>query len=314
MNIGSLFSGGGLGDFGFLMAGMEISWQCEIDEYCQKILELRYPDSNKYRNIKELNGKELKKVDIITGGFPCQPFSVAGKQNGKDDDRNLWPEMFRIIKDVKPRWVICENVPGIIPIYLDTVLFDLEGEGYICWPIVFSSHSLGAWHKRERLWIVCYSKHDGQLATKKRESIEERSGSLSERKKQTSEFKRPSEQYAPMENTRCELHKRSNESEKYSEEIQEGATSTYKQSSSNGGSRIMADTTDSRLERMCGWEINPFKNWWSVESRVGRVANGITHRIHRLKMLGNGQTPCSTYVIGKWIMEYENNKLDTKAN
>lgn len=104
MKIGSLFSGGGLGDFGFMAAGMEISWQCEIDEYCQKILALRYPESKKYRDIKILKGEELEKVDIITGGFPCQPFSNAGSKMGKSDDRHLWPQMFRIIQEVKPSW------------------------------------------------------------------------------------------------------------------------------------------------------------------------------------------------------------------
>ena len=108
MKLGNLFSGGGLGDFGFMAAGMEIAWQCEIDEYCQKILSLRYPESKKYRDIKTLKGDELEKVDIITGGFPCQPFSVAGRQMGERDNRNLWPEMCRVISETKPTWVICE--------------------------------------------------------------------------------------------------------------------------------------------------------------------------------------------------------------
>ena len=163
MKLGSLFSGGGLGDFGFMAAGMDITWQCEIDEYCQKILALRYPESKKYRDIKTLKGEELEKVDIITGGFPCQPFSVAGKQKGKEDNRYLWPEMLRVIKECRPRWIVGENVPGIINMALDTVCVDLEAEGYEVWPIVFPSHALGAWHKRDRLWIVCHSKHFGQF-------------------------------------------------------------------------------------------------------------------------------------------------------
>ena len=163
MKLGSLFSGGGLGDFGFMAAGFDIRWQVEIDEYCQKILALRYPESEKYRDIKTLRGSELEKVDIITGGFPCQPFSVAGRQKGKDDNRYLWPEMLRVIDEVRPRWVVGENVPGIINLALDTVCADLESKGYEVWPIVFPSHALGAWHKRDRLWIVCHAKHDGQL-------------------------------------------------------------------------------------------------------------------------------------------------------
>jgi DNA (cytosine-5)-methyltransferase 1 len=120
MNLGSLFSGGGLGDFGFQAAGFNIRWQVEIDEYCQKILALRYPESEKFRDIKTLRGVDLEPVDIITGGFPCQPFSVAGKQKGKEDNRYLWPEMLRVIKECRPRWVVGENVPGIINLALDT--------------------------------------------------------------------------------------------------------------------------------------------------------------------------------------------------
>lgn len=160
MKLGSLFSGGGLGDFGFLAAGMEIAWQCEIDKYCQEILQLRYPESKKYRDIKTLKGEALERVDIITGGFPCQPFSVAGKQRGKDDNRYLWPEMLRVIAECRPRWVVGENVPGIINMALDTVCADLEAQGYEVWPIVFPSHALGAWHKRDRIWIICHSKSE----------------------------------------------------------------------------------------------------------------------------------------------------------
>jgi DNA (cytosine-5)-methyltransferase 1 len=110
MKVGSLFSGGGLGDFGFMAAGFEIAWQCEIDDYCQKILALRYPESKKYRDIKTLKGDELERVDVITGGFPCQPFSTAGKRRGTDDNRHLWPEMFRIIRECRPRWVIADGI------------------------------------------------------------------------------------------------------------------------------------------------------------------------------------------------------------
>lgn len=157
MKVGSLFSGGGLGDFGFMAAGMKITWQCEIDEYCQKILALRYPDSKKYWDIKTLRGSDLESVEIITGGFPCQPFSVAGKRKGQDDNRYLWPEMLRVIKECRPRWVIGENVPGIINLALETVCSDLEAEGFKVWPVVFPSHALGAPHKRDRLWIIAYS-------------------------------------------------------------------------------------------------------------------------------------------------------------
>ena len=154
MKVCSLFSGGGLGDYGLELAGMEVIFQCEIDDYCQKILNLRWPNVKRHKDIKTLEASDIPECDIITGGFPCQPFSVAGKRRGKEDDRHLWPEMFRIIKQVKPTWVLGENVPGIIKYGIDEVLHDLEAEDYATLPIVFPAHAVGANHKRDRVWIV----------------------------------------------------------------------------------------------------------------------------------------------------------------
>ena len=115
-------------DLGLDRAGMECAWQVEIDEYCLKVLEKHWPDVPKYKDVKDVGKENLKTVDLIAGGFPCQPHSVAGKRKGAEDDRNLWPEFIRIIRDLKPRFVLGENVPGIVTTYLDTVLSDLEGE------------------------------------------------------------------------------------------------------------------------------------------------------------------------------------------
>lgn len=162
MKVGSLFSGGGLGDLGFMMAGMEIAFQVEIEDYCQKILKLRWPDVPKWRDIKDVRGSELPAVDIITGGFPCQSFSVAGQRRGKEDVRWLWPEMFRIICEVGPRWVVGENVPGIIGLALDDVLSDLESEGYETTTLVFPAHVVPPQvpHRRERVWIIAKSRSE----------------------------------------------------------------------------------------------------------------------------------------------------------
>ncbi len=281
MKLGSVFSGGGLGDFGFMAAGMEICWQVEIDDYCQKILELRYPESKKYRDIKTIKGQELDKVDIITGGFPCQPFSVAGKQKGKEDNRYLWPEMLRVIKECRPRWIVGENVPGIINLALDTVCSDLEAEGYEVWPVVFPSHALGALHKRDRLWIICHTKYDGQPASQKSRSVETRSGSGEAEQKQASESSGSGEQYEKLANSiskRLERWKKTIQSKK-------GRNSHTRYSGESIG-RI-------------------WRNFWAVEPSIRRVVNGCTHRVERLKMLGNGQVPACTYVIGKMIMEIE---------
>lgn len=158
MRVLSLFSGGGLGDLGLMSAGMEIVGQVEIDDYCQKILSLRYPETFKWRDIRGVTGKEVSEkvgsVDLVAGGFPCQPFSCSGNQRGDKDNRHLWPEMFRIISEVRPTWVIGENVPGIIGIALDNILHDLEMAGYECGTFVFPSHALEADHRRQRIWII----------------------------------------------------------------------------------------------------------------------------------------------------------------
>ena len=115
-----------------------------------------------YEDVRKLTKEVLKNdgigtVDVICGGFPCQPFSVAGKQRGKEDDRHLWPEMLRLIKEIRPTWVIGENVAGFITMALDDVLSDLEGEGYTCQAFVIPACAVGAIHRRDRVWIVAYA-------------------------------------------------------------------------------------------------------------------------------------------------------------
>jgi DNA (cytosine-5)-methyltransferase 1 len=160
MRVGSLFSGGGLGDLGFVMAGCEIVFQVEIDEYCQKILELRYPDAKKFRDIRSVKGTDLPMCDILTGGFPCQPHSNIGHRKGSSDERDLWPEMLRVIRELKPRYIVGENVSGVKGTILDEILDSLEMLGYEAWTFIFPAHSLGSPHLRERLWIVAHAKSD----------------------------------------------------------------------------------------------------------------------------------------------------------
>ena len=202
MKFGSLFAGIGGFDLGLERAGMTPTWQVEIDDYCNKVLEKHWPDVRRYRDVKEVHGnvahtehagrtetekqgehikdkqeiqigKKLRlnelegasgvreygggdvrdvsegqcptclpAVDLICGGFPCQPYSVAGKRKGADDDRNLWPDYLRIVRELRPTWVVGENVPGIVPMYLDQVLSDLEGEAYTCWTFNIPALSL----------------------------------------------------------------------------------------------------------------------------------------------------------------------------
>ncbi|MGZ9669978.1 DNA cytosine methyltransferase [Pseudomonas sp. GNP014] len=139
---------------------------CEIDKFCKLILDKHWKGTKIYNNVKEITKERLEAdgiqlPDIITGGFPCQPFSVAGKQKGTSDDRHLWPEMFRIIQEFTPRWVVGENVKGITNIQdgmvFETVCTDLEGAGYEVRTFNIPVAGVGAPHRRERMWIVANS-------------------------------------------------------------------------------------------------------------------------------------------------------------
>jgi len=145
MTHGSLFSGIGGFDLAAEKNGIENIFQVEIDPFCQKVLRKNFPNTKIYSDIKEFNGKEYEgRIDIISGGFPCQPFSQAGQRKGAADERALFPEMLRIISEIKPAWVIAENVFGITNIddgqYLESVLASLESIGYEVQPFIIPSH------------------------------------------------------------------------------------------------------------------------------------------------------------------------------
>lgn len=141
---------------------METVAFCEIEDYPVSILKKHWPNVPIHRDIKRLDGTQYQgKIDLVCGGFPCQPFSVAGKQKGKEDDRHLWPEMLRIIKESKPTWVVCENVVGFIKMALDDVLFDLEAEGYTTQSFIIPACAVEANHRRDRVWIIAYAEHNG---------------------------------------------------------------------------------------------------------------------------------------------------------
>lgn len=152
-----LFSGIGGFSLGLERAGMETVAFCEIDPYCQKILKKHWPNTPIYPDIKKIKGSDFENVDILCGGFPCQPYSNAGKQKAEKDDRDLWPEMFRVIKEVRPRWVIGENVAGFINLGMPRTKTDLESIGYTLLPFEIPACALGARHGRNRVWIVAHS-------------------------------------------------------------------------------------------------------------------------------------------------------------
>jgi len=164
MTHGSLFNGIG----GFQLAAEWIGWDntmsCEIDKFCNRVTKYYFPDCIQHEDIRTTrfavyNGR----IDIITGGFPCQPYSLAGKRKGKEDERHLWPEMLRAIGEIQPRWVVGENVFGLINwnggLVFDEVQADLEAAGYEVMPFILPACATNAPHRRDRVWFIAHSNH-----------------------------------------------------------------------------------------------------------------------------------------------------------
>ena len=196
MKILDLFSGIGGFSLGMESTGhFETVKFVEMDKYCQKVLRKHWPNVPIEEDIKNVKGKEFE-ADVIVGGFPCQPMSVAGRQKGTSDSRYLWPEMFRLIREVKPEFVIGENVQGIINIQdgmvLRQVQDDLESKGFEVQCFLIPASGIGAWHQRNRVWIVGHSEYNGSLATKKSRGNTETTTGTSQGKKETIELERTS--------------------------------------------------------------------------------------------------------------------------
>lgn len=160
MRFGSLFAGIGGIDLGLERAGMTCAWQVEWDDYCQAVLKRHWPDVKRYGDITKIKTEELEPVELICGGFPCQPVSTAGRRRGDADDRWLWPEYLRIVRAVRPRWVLAENVPGLLSIdsgrLFGGILRDLAESGYDAEWRVVSARDLGARHLRRRVFILAH--------------------------------------------------------------------------------------------------------------------------------------------------------------
>lgn len=158
-----LFSGIG----GFAIAA-EMVWDdvehifCDNEPFVREVLKKHWPTAKIYDDIKTLDGAQLGPIDLITGGFPCQPFSTAGDRRGKEDDRDLWPEMFRVIKECRPAWVLGENVAGFVGMELDRSITDLEGAGYAVQAFDIPAIAVDARHIRHRVWIVAH-RESGRL-------------------------------------------------------------------------------------------------------------------------------------------------------
>lgn len=159
LTVGSLFSGIGGLDLGLERANMKVIWQSEIDPYACRVLKKHWPEVPNYGDIKLIDWSQVERPSVICGGYPCQPFSLAGKRKGAEDERHLWPWVLESISALRPDYAILENVPGHITLGLSTVLGDLAAIGYDAeWHLVRAS-SIGGSHRRERLFIVAYPDH-----------------------------------------------------------------------------------------------------------------------------------------------------------
>ena len=183
MTHGSLFSGIGGFELAARWCGFTNVFSCEIEPFNRRVLHHHFPESELHDDIKEMDATHYYgRVDIISGGFPCQPYSVAGKRLGKEDERHLWPEMLRIIREVAPTYVVGENVRGLVNwsdgMVFEEVCVDLEAEGYDVQPFILPAAGVGAPHRRDRVWFVAYSSCAG-LTTKTERGRQEckRSGS-----------------------------------------------------------------------------------------------------------------------------------------
>ena len=335
-----LFSGLGGFSLGLERTGcFETVAFCDNNKFSKLILDKHWKGTKIYDDIREITKEKFKtdgieSPDIITGGFPCQPFSVAGKQKGTSDDRHLWPEMFRIIKAFKPRFVIGENVRGIINIQdgvvFETVCTDLESEGYEVQPFIIPASGVGAPHRRERVWIIAIREDvadtNSGLCGRGRtieSSREDSEGSLhSKEEEQTREHFRS--ETIGRSSIRGETKNVADTKVigtrefRHSDQTQGGEGSRSTQL--NGSSSEMADTNSERLEgfRQSSRQFNEKsftpssgeerqgtmdQGWWSVEPNVGRVAHGVSGRVHRLKGLGNSIVPQIAEEIGRAIIK-----------
>ena len=316
-----LFSGIGGFSLGLERAGFETVAFCEIDKYCQKVIK-KFWDKKIYNDVKEITKQKLKSdgiefPEIITGGFPCQPFSIAGARKGTDDNRHLWPEMFRIIKEFKPRWVIGENVRGIISIQngmvFENVCTDLEGEGYEVRAFNIPAAGVGAPHKRERIWIVANARRSiwGEQSTWNKESSRSRTHEKTEWSCDTSKIRGSSEGAKIMANTERERLEGLSEQSSTIGEQDERLFS--RNESSRGQTTRKRNVADASTGRRASQKTEiptrgngiEHQSWWHTEPDVGRVANGVPGRIHRLRALGNSIVPQIAEEIGKAIMKAE---------
>ena len=340
-----LFSGIGGFSLGLESTGFfETIGFVEKDKFCQKVLKKHWSNINIEEDIRNVKGEKYQ-ADVVTGGFPCQPFSVAGKRKSTADDRYLWDEMLRIIREVKPRWVIGENVEGIVNInegmVLRQVLNDLENEGFKSQCIIIPASGIGAWHQRKRIWIVANSNSNRHVSEIRGVNGEEKGIPVQDRQKDstarksigTSDVWETNKEYVSNSNARLsireneEIQSRGNATTNGSEDVSNsdswlcgGRGTEFKSGDDREWGFYSTQEEQTRQHIRCktigcnavlGKETTN-KTWWQTQSEFCGVPNGVSYeldkdRSNRIKALGNSIVPQIARQIGLSIMEAELN-------
>ena len=280
LTVGSLFSGIGGLDLGLERAGMEVIWQSEIDPYACKVLSKHWPKVPNYGNIKDIEWGNTVRPDVICGGYPCQPFSLAGRRAGQDDERHLWPWVRHAISELRPRYAIMENVRGHLSLGGTSVIADFASLGYDTeWHLV-SAASVGAPHRRDRIFIIAHTNDTGSGTPRGRAN--------SDRSQEIKEQNNVSQPWLSGLNANV-AH---NDSER------DGVNQS---SQAAGQARFFrADNTRREASNVSG-------QWWATEPDVGRVADGVPARVDRLRGLGNAVVPQVAELVGRMVIDYDTN-------
>jgi DNA (cytosine-5)-methyltransferase 1 len=289
-----LFSGIGGFSISAEAAGFRTIAFVEREPYCQKVLAQHWPSVPIYNDICQFGGRSLGPISLLTGGFPCQPFSVAGERRGKGDDRYLWPEMLRVIQATDPDWIIGENVAGLDGLGLDDCISDLEASGYeVAPPLEIPACAVDARHVRNRLWIVANAVRKQAHGHNARRFLDQPTGS--------------SEVVADA----------AGERQREQADKADAITISGKAWNESGdGRQSLADTNRPGREELDapGFSEKPGLHtgssdprWqqWPAEPELGRVAHGIPNRTHRLKGLGNAIVPAVAFQIIKAIYDIQ---------
>ena len=268
---------------------------CEIDPYCQKVLAKNFPNIPIFNDVKELvndrpeSTRTIPDHDILTSGYPCQPFSVAGQRRGEEDERNIWRFVFEIVKRKHPTWCVFENVYGHIAMGLDQVLHDMESEGYTTQTFVVPACGLNAPHKRDRLWLVC---NLADTESKGLQGLDKRSPTISTKRDEITDIRTKGSGDKNVANSKC-MGRESRTSVR-EELAREESHGKFNNRSTDGSAQERA------------------RSWWDVEPNVGRVAYGIPSRVDRLRGLGNAIVPQIAMQIGLSIKEAMNDDYTKK--